>query len=47
MGQRHGIYGPSIMTIEEEIEILEEMKEAMEKQLDNVNRRLEVLRKGS
>jgi hypothetical protein len=35
------------MTIEEEIEILEEMKEAMEKQLDNVNRRLEVLRKGS
>ncbi|MFQ6053372.1 MAG: DUF5320 domain-containing protein [Candidatus Bathyarchaeia archaeon] len=40
----HGGFGPRFYSVEEEIEMLEKAKEALETQLKNVNARLEKLK---
>ncbi len=38
-------FGFPLMSIEEEVKTLEEIKEALEKRLKNVNKRLEILKR--
>ena len=38
-------YGFSLMSIEEEVKMLEEMKGALAKRLETVNKRLEVMKR--
>jgi len=44
-GRHHMGLGFSLMSIEEEVRTLEEMKGTLEKNLENVNKRLEVLKR--